>query len=275
MYHSTLHSALNDPAAWRRAVIRSWSPKIIRSYELLVRIGAVERPHYGYCVYHGALLGKALGHKRVSVLEFGVAGGNGLVNLEYHARNVSRLLGIDIDVYGFDTGVGLPKSNDYRDLPYHWKEGFYAMDVEKLQSRLTSASLVLGDIAETVQTFTSLHHPAPIAAICFDLDYYTSTKASFHIFDVEPEHALPRIFCYFDDILGDATALYNEYTGVRLAINEFNAASPTKKLDKAHHLLSQRVVERWYHQIYSFHNVTHPDYTTFISAENQQLHLKK
>ena len=57
---------------------------------------------------HGAALAKKLGHRRVSVLEFGVAGGRGLIDLEYHAREVSRELEIEIDVYGFDTGSGLP-----------------------------------------------------------------------------------------------------------------------------------------------------------------------
>jgi hypothetical protein len=53
----------------------------------------------------GAHLAKALGIKRVSVIEFGVAGGNGLVALDRIAEKVEQALGIDIDVYGFDTGA--------------------------------------------------------------------------------------------------------------------------------------------------------------------------
>ena len=80
---------------------------------LLVKIlrekGRVCRPHYTWGVLHAAHLAKVLGIKRISVIEFGVAGGNGLVSLENIAQEVERLLGVGIDVYGFDTGVGLPK----------------------------------------------------------------------------------------------------------------------------------------------------------------------
>src|SRR4051812_46205708 len=122
-------------------------------YDWRVRVGALERPHYGHCVYHGALLAKRLGYQQVSVVEFGVAGGNGLVNLEFHAKNVSQILGIGIDIYGFDSGAGLPEPTDYRDLPYHWKSGFFNMDLPKLRARLTSAKLVLGDIRNTATNF--------------------------------------------------------------------------------------------------------------------------
>src|SRR6266851_7746170 len=75
-----------------------------KSYPELFRSGRTERPHYAYCVYQAAVLAKRLGYPRISVIEFGVAGGNGLVNLEWHAREISRWLSIGIDVYGFDTG---------------------------------------------------------------------------------------------------------------------------------------------------------------------------
>src|SRR5690606_6371343 len=45
------------------------------SYRFRVRIGAVPRPHYAYCVFSAAALAKQLGYPRISVIEFGVAGG--------------------------------------------------------------------------------------------------------------------------------------------------------------------------------------------------------
>ena len=36
---------------------------------------------------------------------------------------------------------------------------------------------------------------------------------------------LPSVFSYFDDIIGSEIELYNDYTGERLAINEFNSNS--------------------------------------------------
>ena len=53
-----------------------------------------------------------LGYDRISVIEFGVAGGNGLVALESCARQAAELSGVAIDTYGFDTGTGLPKPTD-------------------------------------------------------------------------------------------------------------------------------------------------------------------
>ena len=50
------------------------------------------RRSYAWGVLQGANLGKALGLKRVSVLEFGVAGGNGLVALERIAACVEEAL---------------------------------------------------------------------------------------------------------------------------------------------------------------------------------------
>ncbi len=111
-----------------RDTLRTNAKKVIQrfeigSYKQRLSMGAVDRPHYGHCVYNAAVLAKKLGYSRMSVLEFGVAEGNGLVILEYHAQEVSRQLSIDIDIYGFDTGEGLPEPSDYRDLPYFWKKG--------------------------------------------------------------------------------------------------------------------------------------------------------
>jgi hypothetical protein len=81
-------------------------------------------------------LAKRLGHSKISVIEFGVAGGNGLVNLEMHVSEIEKLLNVEIDIFGFDTGGGLPPPKDYRDLPYYWKPGYFAMDEEKLRKKL-------------------------------------------------------------------------------------------------------------------------------------------
>ena len=66
-----------------KTIIRKYK---ISSYEQRLEIGALDRMHYGYCVYNAAILAKKLGYQRISVLEFGVAGGKGLVNLEYHVE---------------------------------------------------------------------------------------------------------------------------------------------------------------------------------------------
>lgn len=243
------------------------------TYGWRASVGAVERPAYGYCTYHAATLAKKLGYDKVSVLEMGVAGGQGLIALERHAELAAKAVGIDVEVYGFDTGEGLPHPSDYRDLPYHWKGGFYRMDVDKLKGKLRQAKLVLGDIGKSWDTFVRDYRPAPIGAVMFDLDFYSSTTAALRLFDANEETRLPRVLCYFDDVLGTEVELYNDYTGVRLAIREFNESHDGKKISPAYHLLSQRVVRPWYNQVFTLHDFFHSRYNQFVSELDQQLPL--
>lgn len=57
------------------------------------RDGKLPRMNYAYCIWNATLEAKALGYDAFSVMEFGVAGGNGLVNCEFHAREIERLGG--------------------------------------------------------------------------------------------------------------------------------------------------------------------------------------
>lgn len=246
----------------------------IGAYDFRIKLGAVKRPHYGHCVYYSALLAKKLGYKKISIIEFGVAGGSGLVNLEYHARETSRLLSVDIEIYGFDSGKGLPPPTDFRDVPYFWKGGFYRIDEEKLHTRLKKSRLILGDVKETVKEFFEKQKPAPIAAVMFDLDYYSSTIDALKIFNASDEYFLPRIYCYFDDIIGTEQHLFCDYTGERLAIKEFNDISETKKFSPAYYLLGQPITEPWHHKIFIYHNFLHPRYNNFIADTNQQIPLE-
>ena len=256
--------------------VRTLAKKIIKkfrlgSYEQRLTIGAVNCPNYGYLVYNAAYLAKKLGYNRISILEFGVAGGNGLMNLEYHSQEIRKLFGVVIDIYGFDTGEGLPEPLDYRDLPYHWKKGFYKMDVPLLRAQLKEAKLILGDIKETSKDFFENYNPAPIGAIIYDFDFYSSTVNSFNILKADERYFLPRVFCCFDDTIGTEIELYNDYSGVRLAINEFNQAHSNIKFGLPYYLLARNVVESWYHKIWICHFFKHSRYNEFVSTEDQQL----
>ena len=185
------------------------------------------RPHqYVWPSVQAARLAKHLGFDRVSFIEFGVAGGNSLVALEEIAKRLEDYFKINIQVSGFDSGVGMPRPSDYRDLPNLWSEGYFRMDVEKLRHRLTKAQLMLGSVDETVLSFLG-KNPAPVAFIAFDLDYYSSTMHAFKLLDAEEALLLPRVHCYFDDIMGYT---FCEFTGERRAINEFNAAHSLRKV---------------------------------------------
>jgi hypothetical protein len=135
-------------------------------------------------------------------------------------------MGIEVAVYGFDTGTGLPPPLDYRDLPNLYRATAYQMDVDKLKARLKRARLILGLVEETVPRFL-LSNPAPIGFMSIDVDYYTSTAEVLKALECDQGLLMPRIHCYFDDMMGFT---FSEYTGERLAITEFNNSHQTRKI---------------------------------------------
>lgn len=97
---------------------------------------ATDFHQYAYGVLGAVKLAAALGLPDVSLLELGVAGGNGLLELERLATEVEREHSVASRVVGFDLGTGMPPPLDHRDVPYAWREGFFRMDEALLRSRL-------------------------------------------------------------------------------------------------------------------------------------------
>ena len=265
---------MNEPAPVRRLLKRLIARLGLGSFETRYRIEALERMHYAYILYQAAKLASALGQKRISAIEFGVAGGSGLRWLERHAEAIERIFPVEIEIYGFDTGAGLPAPRDYRDLPYHWQHGFFAMDEGKLRASLKRAKLVIGDVAETWKTFAETYNPAPVAAVAHDLDFYSSTAEGLKLFDIDEQYLMPRIFCYFDDTIGTDLELYSDFTGERLAINEFNATRDKRKIAVPYYLRAREGLGSWRHQIWIAHLFDHSRYNDFVSERDQQLPLR-
>jgi hypothetical protein len=235
-----------------------------------VRYGIFDRPHYAYGVYCAADLAKRLGLEAISVIEFGVAGGRGLIALENIARIVAREIGIQIHVVGFDSGQGMPKPLDYRDLPHVWNVGYYQMDVRVLRAALSpSTELVLGPIEETVAVWLP---KASVGFIAFDLDYYSSTKSAFRLFERESSNfCLPRVYCYFDDLMWPEHACHNEYIGELSAIREFNQDRDDKKICPIHMLRHMRIHEEsWNEMMYVFHDFKHPLYCKNLTPAGER-----
>ena len=109
--------AFEEPRPLRSLLLGLMGALRVGPYPLRVRLGCVPRPHYAHCVLGAADLARRLGIPRISVLEFGVAGGKGLLCLESHAREATRATGVAIEVYGFDTGSGLPPPAALRRAP--------------------------------------------------------------------------------------------------------------------------------------------------------------
>ena len=228
--------------------------------KLMQDLIARRRPAYVWGVLQGCALGKVLGYESVSVLEFGVAGGAGLVAMERVAEAAERLIGIRIEVHGFDTGAGLPKPMDYRDCPNLFLDGQFFMDEAALRRELHRAKLHLGRVDTTVPEFVRGTF-APVAFVSFDLDLYSSTRDALKLFEGEYDWVLPRVVCYFDDIIGYT---FSDFNGERLAIHEFNDRWPLRKLSPIYGLKyfvpQEEQLARWSELMYMAHFFEHPLY---------------
>lgn len=247
----------------------------VGSYKARLSSGAIDRPHYGSCMFNAAAEAKALGHKAMTVVEMGVAGGNGLLCLCRHRDEIQKELGIEILVVGFDTGAGLPPSTDARDLLYLWSTGSFEMDHDALNKRIAGkATVILGNVAATVASWNP-RPDAPVGAIMFDLDYYSSTIPAFGL--LEKSNILPRVWCYFDDICGFPVHAYSDGIGVRAAIRDFNLDLQRRVLNdhlSPAYVFKASVPEAWHQLIYVYHRLNHPDYNTCLSGNQEhQLNL--
>ena len=86
------------------------------------------RPHYETILLESALEAKKIGYKEISVLELGVAGGNGILALEKYKKIIEKNINIKINIFGFDFGDGLPETNNKFDLAFFWSAGEYKID---------------------------------------------------------------------------------------------------------------------------------------------------
>jgi len=126
------------------------------------------------------------------------------------------------------------------------------MDMSLLKNKLKRSNLIIGDVRDTASKFFRENDPAPIGAIIHDFDYYSSTKEALQMLNAGDLYYLPRVYCYFDDVVGGETELYNDFTGQRLAINEFNNVNENIKLGVPYHLRSN-ATEIWHNQIWIAH----------------------
>jgi hypothetical protein len=218
------------------------------------------RPAYLWGSLHGAFLARSLGIGAISLIEYGVAGGKGLLDLDEIGLAISFSLGLETMVFGFDRGQGLPISVDVRDCPNLFSPGDYPMDVELLRPRLQRAELILGDVADTIGPFLG-RRPPPVAFASFDLDLYSSTAQALRVFEGEAEALLPRVHCYFDDITGFT---YSDFNGERLAIREFNERNGLRKISSfyglSHYVPSRCATDLWVEKMHLAHVLDHPLY---------------
>ena len=230
---------------------------IFGNIRLKIKYDLVPRESYAYGILAAADLAKSHNIHKISIIEFGVASGNGLLNMCYIADKVTKLTGVEFEIFGFDTGEGMPAPLDYRDHPEKYFTGDYPPinQVKLLKSLPENAKLILGDISNSMQEIEKqITHP--IAFVSVDVDYYYSTVDCLKIFEKNKNLYLPYVFTYFDDIYNID---HNDYCGELLAINEFNMRNNLRKISKATLLNQTRIFRRspWTHQIYLTHIFDH------------------
>ena len=221
-------------------------------FDLLVR----QQNAFG--LLEAALLAKEANVKSFVAVEFGVAAGAGLVNLCNLAERISKSLGIDIRVVGFDTGTGMPDPVDFRDHPDLYRGGDFAMDEQALRKILPArAELIIGALENTVPEFLdSLSASEPLGYVALDVDYYSSSKAGLEVFAGPARNYLPHVLLYLDD---NQDPRHTPWQGELLAVTEFNERHAMRKIAPYNFLRERRLFKRavWISQMFAVYILDH------------------
>jgi hypothetical protein len=192
----------------------------------------IGRPSYVMPLVYSVQEALLCGYNKISAIELGVASGAGLIDLCKAADYFQVEFGVDIEVYGFDMGVGMPASQDYRDHPELWQQGDFAQP-DTLVSELPSrAKLIIGNVADTIPKLVNNFLYARIGFVSIDLDYYSSTMSAMPLFDLAPDNYLPAVPVYVDDM--NTHLCYNPWCGEAAALAEFNRTHHNRKFEEKH-----------------------------------------
>ena len=229
------------------------------SYKMKIAFDLAVRQQYAFSLLKTAELAKAQGLKSVTVIEFGVAAGAGLINICNISRKITKLTGVDFAIFGFDSGKGMPPPCDHRDHPEIFSEGSYPLiDRSALIRALPhNAELILGDIQETLPPFLAgLSPSSPLGFVVIDVDYYSSARECLNVFLGAADNYLPWTLVYLDDV-GFESA--NPWTGELLAVREFNEENEMRKIHLFEGLRHKRLFKHtsWIDQVYLLHILDH------------------
>jgi hypothetical protein len=259
------------PHIWKRFLVERFSePLHLNFLSLFVAVfGSLRakiffdlciRQQHAFGLLTAADDARSNGYKSVTVIEFGVANGVGLLNICALSEKITKATGVTFDIVGFDNVEGMPPLRDYRDHPELYQPGWYPMESpEQLRAKLPpNAKLIMGDIASTIPHFLS-SRPAdsPIGFVSVDVDYYWSAVHALESFIGSPDLYLPRVTMYFDDV---SSVAHNRWCGELAAIDNFNNANALRKIALFNFLRESRPFKnaKWLGQMYTLHVLDHP-----------------
>jgi len=262
-------SKLRHPRIWKRILTERLSEPLhlnllsvgvaaLGSLRAKIDFDLVLRPHNAYAMLQAADQALRWGLPTVTVVEFGVASGAGLMNLADVGRRITRETGVQFQIVGFDSGAGMPPPLGYKDHPELYKQGDYPMDVDRLRASLPdNVELILGPLDETIPASRQRLSPsAPIGYAVIDVDYYSSACDALQLFNSDPEFYLPQTYLYVDDLQEPS---HNSWCGELLALNEFNDTYAWRKIERHACLRSQRIFRnaRWIDHMFTLHVLDH------------------
>lgn len=240
----------------------SAAPAVSGSFFAREAAGLLDRPHLAYGLARAAGLARRFGQRRITVCEFGVANGDGLLGLVTLAAELGAETGLSLRIAGFDRGCGLPPPRDHRDHPELWSGGDFVMeDPEGLSRALAGrAELHVGDVADTVPRFAeTVAAEEPIGFVVVDVDLYSATRSVLALLDGPADRYLPAFPMYFDDV---SSFFSNRWCGELCAIGEFNAAHDLRKIDRDRTLASRpRAAGGWHERMFVCHVLDHIERT--------------
>jgi hypothetical protein len=253
---SRFRSLFNEPPM--RFLSRALLKAGLGSWEQCALFDALPYSQYATGLQVACRYAADFAEKEITAIEFGVAGGNGLVALAGHAQQIKRKTGVEVNVVGFDSGVGLPAVVDWRDAPWVYSPGDYPGDLAALEKCLAGrATLVLGDIRDTFSRWLCVEHK-PVGFIAIDVDYYSSTVAILDALASCDAYALlPIASVYLDDILCFGVP---RCTGELAAVAEFNRNNPTRQFDRADWVSEFRPYREalWLKRLFDLYCFDHP-----------------
>ncbi len=173
------------------------------SYRAKIDYDLVVRQNNAYGILKAADFARSLNIRTVSLIEFSVASGAGLLNMARIASQVTLATGVSFKLYGFDSGQGMPPARDHRDHPDLYQQGDFAMNQDALKQVLpANVQLIIGEVSNTVAEFIARLPPdEPVGYVVFDLDYYFSMRNALKILlEANPQKYLPITLVYLDDI---------------------------------------------------------------------------
>jgi hypothetical protein len=209
--------------------------------------------HYLLGLTYGVQEAIICGYERLAVAEFGVFYGAGLLALCEAAALFRAEFGLDIHVYGFDGGQGLPApTGDHRDHPELFNPGEFKMpDQDALRAKLPAfCDLIIGDVGDTVVDFEPRLNDRVLAFAAYDLDLYSSTVSALRFLTFRPDLYLPAVPMYFDD--NAKTITQCAWAGEELAIHEFNATHSLRKIERKDQM------RWWMANLFVLHVLDHP-----------------